>query len=166
MASISMVSTPTLESSLTGDITVLQYLWCSTERIQDYLDQESPIAIGSATNEISENNARRIENSVVREIVSYLSSSYSDITESYFNHLLRDLACKLTAAMLGVSRYSASMAISDPQDWTNRYKNEVWTQLKDLFINQTLPNLTVRDLPYWKLVWMSRRRERTVMINA
>jgi len=166
MASVVMASTSTSGSSFTAGLTELNYFWATKTKIQDFLDQDSPIKIGTATNQITEANARRVENAVVRNIVSYLKGSYTDISTSYYADVLSDIASKLTAAELGVGRYTASMGISDPQDWTNRYKNEAWTSIIDLFLNQTLTGLTVSGDPYWKRVWKCRRRERAVVINA
>ena len=81
----------------------MAYLWTTTAEIQAYLDAESVISIGSGADDTyTEADAMRLENAIVREVVSYLTPFY-EITTLSVNTLLAGIVAKMTAAQIGLA---------------------------------------------------------------
>ena len=130
----------------------MAYLWTTTAEIQAYLDAESVISIGSGTDDTyTEADAIRLENAIVREVVSYLTPFY-EITTLSVNTLLGDIVAKMTAAQIGLARFGASMG-NALADWTYRLKNESWAALQRIAIGQSLSGETVAVVGAWKEVF-------------
>ena len=139
----------------------MAYLWCTTEQIQLYLDDKSTIQVADNYDEA---DAQLMENAVVRRIVGYLVSVY-EITTSSDEDELKDIAAKLTAAHIGLARSGSTIGL-EVADWTRRRMNEGWADLKRIFINQSLQNITVKSVPLWLRLIMAKSRERAIIPNV
>lgn len=134
------------------------YIWCTTEQIQLYLDDESPIEIGVNYDVI---DAKAMENDVIRQMVGYLISVY-EISTSSDEGELKDIAAKLTAAHIGLARQGSTIGM-DIAHWTARRMNEAWSALQRIFINQSLQNVTEKNVPLWQRLIMAKSRERSII---
>lgn len=139
----------------------MAYLWCTTAQIQLYLDDKSPIKIGTSYDEA---DAQLMENAVVRQIIGYLVSVY-EITTASDEDELKDIAAKLTAANIGLARSGSTIGM-EVADWTERRMNEGWSDLQRIFINQSLQNVTAKSVPFWKRLMMAKSRERAIVPNV
>lgn len=165
MAIVNIEGTSSIQSDTFASPLVLGFLWCTVEDIQKYLDQESTIQIGDGSgNTFSLNDAMRIENDVVRDIIDFLSSVYEIDVTSILDFLISQTS-RLTAAAIGVTRFAASMGISEA-DWTNRYKNEAWAALRRSVINQSTSGLVKKSVPIHIRLIYAKTRERAVISNA
>lgn len=141
------------------------YIWCTEADIQLFLDAESIIDIGDTSSDTyAAADAIKMENTVVHDIVRYLSGS---LVLSIYTpaQVLVSAAAMLTAARIGRGRMGASMG-SDLAEWTDRYANQVWAKLQSIYVDQTLDNATARVVPLWKRLIMSKMRERSVVPNV
>lgn len=142
-------------------LTKTGYIWTTKDDIQRYLNNESVIQIGDGTTDTyPEVDAQNMENAVIREIVTYLSSVY-EIDEDSNIPLLKDIVAMWTAARIGIA-FSSAIS-NDPTSWAYRYENEVWASLQQRFINQDISDLTKVTSPLWQRLVYAKRRERTVV---
>jgi hypothetical protein len=141
-------------------LTKTEYIWTTKADIQRYLNDESVIQIGDGTGDTyPEVDAQGMENAVVREVVTYLSSVY-EIDEDSNIPLLKDIAAMWTAARIGIA-FSSAIS-NDPTSWAYRYENEVWASLQQRFVNQDIADLTKVTKPLWQRLMFGKRRERAV----
>ena len=148
---------------------MVAYLWCTTQDIQAYLDDESTIVIGSANDTSSnfdETTAKRLENHVVEVIVEYLVAVYT-ITNTSSANILIVSASQLTAAQIGFGRFASSIG-NEPAHWTIRLENRVWAVLQRIFVSQSLSGtgITAKSVPFWKRLIMAKTRERSIIPNV
>ena len=166
MAAIVLTTTVGITSVVSADAENLGYLWCKRIDIQIYLDQESVILIGDPNdNEFNfdEADAMRMENDSVREIIDYLSGSYTIAVTDILPVLVKD-AAKMTAASIGLARQASSQGM-EIAGWTVRLDGQAWSSLKRKFINQTL-SLTAVSLSITDRLIMSKLRERQVVVSV
>lgn len=166
MAAIVLTTTVGITSVVSADAENLGYLWCKRIDIQIYLDKESVIFIGDINDSdfnYDEASAMRIENNNVREIVDYLSGSYTIAVTDILPVLVKD-AAKMTAASIGLARQASSQGM-EIAGWTVRLDGQVWSSLKRKFIIQTL-NLTTISLSIPDRLILSKLRERAVAISV
>lgn len=166
MAAIVLTTTVGITSVVSADAENLGYLWCTRIGIQIYLDQESVILIGDPNdNEFNfdEADAMRMENDSVREIIDYLSGSYTIAVTDILPVLVKD-AAKMTAASIGLARQASSQGM-EIAGWTVRLDGQAWSSLKRKFINQTL-SLTAVSLSITDRLIMSKLRERQVVVSV
>ncbi len=165
MPAVEFEATIQIETEITLELSMKEYIWASKNDIQRYLDAESVIKIGDSSNEnYSESEAQDMENGVVYEIITYLSSVYEITTESNVN-LLKEITAMLTASKIGLARMGSSIG-NDVTDWTNRLKNEAWASLQQRFVNQDISELTAKDVPLWRKMMFSKRREQAIVRNV
>jgi hypothetical protein len=123
MAAVEMQATIAITTSITVRLTVSEYLWTTKADIQRYLNNESVIQIGDSGDTYPEVDAMSMENAIVREVVTFLSSVY-EIDEDSNIPLLKDIVAMWTAARIGIA-FSSAIS-NDPTSWAYRYENEVW----------------------------------------
>ncbi|MHC4395616.1 MAG: hypothetical protein ACYS1A_08165 [Planctomycetota bacterium] len=117
------------------------------------------------TGNFDEADAIRLENNIVNEIITYLSTVFILPLPYATEPTLITNAAKLTAAEIGFSRMAASIG-NEPSEWTNRLKNEGWSSLQKIFINQNLPTGTPKSVPFWQRLIMSKTREKAVVADV
>lgn len=165
MAQLECTGTSNSVVSMQSAMTWYSYMWCTREAIQKYLDRESTIRIGTTDgSNYSHQDAKAMENDVVREVVAYLDSVYV-MTISDSSALLIAHIAKLTAAQIGMARLGASMG-NDLTPWTERYKNEAWAALSRYVINHNLSHVTKRTVPFWQRLMYAKSRERSIIPNV
>jgi len=141
-------------------LTKTGYIWTTKKDIQRYLNDESVIQIGDGSGDTyPEVDAQGMENAVVREIVTYLSSVY-EIDEDSNVPLFKDIVAMWTAARIGIA-FSSAIS-NDPASWAYRYENAIWASLQQRFINQDIAGLTKVTIPLWKRLIYGKRRERAI----
>ncbi len=156
MPAIALSATINIESNITLILTKAEYLWTTKSDIQRFLNNESVITIG---NTYPETDAMSMENGVVKEIITYLSSFY-EIDEDSDIASLKELTAMLTAARIGTA-FSSAIS-NDPTSWAYRYENAVWASLQQRVVNQDISELTVVSVPLWKRLLYAKRRELTL----
>ena len=164
MAQIECTGMINITSSAIANAKLSAFLWCTTDSIQAYLDNESTIRLG---NNYSLATAKILENHQVYEVVSYLSSVY-EIDDQAGCDILTVVVSKLTAAQIGIGRMAASMGMN-LAEWAERLKNEAWSTLQRIFVSQSLPDdgyTTPKDVPFPRRIFLSKMRERTVVPDA
>ncbi len=163
MAQKECTATLQATSSFTAEAGTVAYLWCTTQQIQVFLDQESTIVLGD-TYGIAD--AKRLENAEVRSVVNYLSPVFV-ISTSTDSDFLKDKVAMLTAAQIGIGRQGSSLG-NELLDWTRRLQNAAWAALQRAFINQSVEGTQIveKDVPWWQRRHMSLLKERAVVPNV
>ena len=156
MSAVQLEAVIEIKTEMTCRLTKLEYVWTTASDIQRYLNDESVIDIGDT---YPSEDAIYMENGVVREIVTYLSSFYV-INEDSNVPLLEELTAQLTAAKIGMA-FSSAIS-NDPLSFAYRYQNEVWASLQQRAVNQDISELTKVTVPLYKKLIFAKRRERTV----
>jgi len=156
MPAKALSATINIVSNITLILTKADYLWTTKSDIQRFLNNESVISIADA---YPEADAMSMENGVVREIITYLSSFY-EIDEDSDIASLKELTAMLTAARIGTA-FSSAIS-NDPTSWAYRYENSVWASLQQRVVNQDISDLTVVSVPLWKRLIYGKRRELTI----
>jgi hypothetical protein len=159
MAAVEMQASIVITTSITVRLTITEYLWTTKADIQRYLNNESVIQIGDSSDTYPEVDAMSMENAIVREVVTFLSSVY-EIDEDSNVPLLKDIVAMWTAARIGIA-FSSAIS-NDPTSWAYRYENEVWASLQQRFVNQDISDLTKVTKPLWQRLMFGKRRERAV----
>lgn len=141
----------------------MAYLWTTTVDIQRYLDVESTITVGDGVDgNYSISDSEGMEKGIVNSIKGYLSISLTLPADDSIPDVLKEAAAKLTAAAIGTARMGSSMG-NDLTPWTDRLKNEAWSELQRIFVSQVLVGAVAISIPLWQRLILSRLRERTVI---
>lgn len=168
MAQQECTGTAAIAFTVQAQAQVSAYTWCTREDIQTYLDEESTITIGSAGSDATfdEVTAKRLENDVVTEIVTYLSAVFNLSAASESDILVAN-AAKLTAAQIGMGRQASSIGV-EVAHWTIRLENKTWASLQRIFISQSLSGtaITAKNVPLWQRLLMAKTRERSIVPNV
>ena len=145
----------------------MPYQWTNKETIQKYLDLDGTIVIGEEGGEekgnFSEDTSEIFENDSVYEIETMLSAAW-EIPLPTDNTDLSRIAAKLTASKIGTSRVGSS--IGKIPDWTDRYKNEVFSQIIRMLVNNNTVNISEatkrEDVSIADILILAKVREQTV----
>ncbi len=139
------------------------YLWSNTSKIQALLSERSMIIISDiGNNNYPISNACVIENMCVRKIVNYLNTFFIISVDDSPTDYLIDLVSELTASTIGTAEMGASIG-QDASDWTNVYKNNVWSSLQQCAVSNTLEGFHPRGLSLLQRLIYSKMRESSIV---